>query len=803
MLKTVLPLTAIFALAVAQADECPSDDDTPTPSSVDPGADFDRYCQGRNWSTTTVDVVEGQLSGESVGAYTMLSTGDIETMKFVPAHPFYVTQLRIQFMGGSGPARLRMMRDYGRSQPDVYSGEGDLIEPITIDVSAAQAGKWIEVDISGQGLFLHPTQHYFLVYEHLAAQPYLMAETVPSGETSRALLELDGDWYGVGDDNGSYNYRMELKGEHFCKWSDADRWFHETTDAPWADVRSQRATLADVNGDTFDDLIVNDGSPHLYLNQGAGFFAPPPFEPWPAAWYMSVMAFADLDNDGDVDAVGLSYVSPDNDGDGYLAGKGGDDCNDANVDIYPGALEVENGLDDDCDGVADDGTDTVDDDGDGFSEAAGDCDDTMDTVYPGAAEIPDHLDNDCDHRSEEDLVNKVFLNNGQGLFSAIPARAVEQTEPATVAAFGDANGDGVLDLYYGNWLLHYPDNPAVMDRFFIGQGDGTFVERTQLAGMTSETQQGGLPCYGVVWADYNNDGALDIYVSNYGYGHNLLYENHGGTFTEVGMEKGVSHDPTTDTPLYAIYGGNTFGADWGDFDNDGDLDLFATNIAHPRYQPWSDISQFLENGGAPDFLFTDIREEAGIHYDEGDVNVSFVDFNRDGWLDLMVTSLYPEHYATLYRNEGDGSFTDVTYEAGIDVRDSVSNVWTDVDHDGDLDVVVADREGPSYVHLYLNDENNANTWVELTLEGTSTNRSAVGARVSLTADGLTRIQEVKGGGGHSGNQSSLTVYFGLGSATSIDTVEVRWSGGTTEAISGIEPGGRYRIVEGQGPAQPL
>jgi enediyne biosynthesis protein E4 len=232
------------------------------------------------------------------------------------------------------------------------------------------------------------------------------------------------------------------------------------------------------------------------------------------------------------------------------------------------------------------------------------------------------------------------------------------------------------------------------------------------------------------------------------------------------------------------------------------MDLIATNISHPRYQPWSDITQLLRNEGGPDFNFTEVREEMGVHYDEGDVNASFADWDNDGDLDLLISSLYPGHFATLFRNDGD-TFVDVTYEAGIWVHDAVSNAWSDVDGDGDLDVIVADRRGAPYVQLFTNNLDNGNHSVQLVLEGTTTNVSAIGARVSLTTGDTTQIREVKGGGGHSGNQQSMTVHFGLGDATEVDTLTVRWVGGETETFTGVEGDGLYWLVEGAGVAGEL
>jgi hypothetical protein len=569
----------------------------------------------------------------------------------------------------------------------------------------------------------------------------------------------------------------------------ADRWFREDTAQPFVDVNSQRAAVADLNGDGHEDLILNDGSPHVYFGDGAGAFAEAAFDPFPDAPYAQMLVFGDLDNDGDRDAFAVTNVSPDGDGDGVRRDAG--DCDNADAAIRPGTAEIPgNGKDDDCDTVADDGTDTSDADGDGFSIAAGDCNDTLPAVYPGAPEIPDNRDNDCDGEADEDFYHRILENDGTGHFTEVPDAGVAFIEPTAAAAFGDGNGDGNLDVYWGNWLIHYPDAGSVHDHYATGNGDGTFVDASDTSGVRTE---GARACYGVIWNDYNNDGLQDIGVHNYGYDLNFLWENQGsGVFVDVGLDVGIARD------AIGSRGGNTFGGDWGDIDNDGDLDLFEANIAHPRYQPSSDPSLMLVNGGAPDFHFTEQREALGIEYDEGDVNAAFGDYDNDGDLDLVVTPVYPGHFSRLYRNDGGTHFTDVTYETGTAVMETASPVWSDVDEDGDLDLIIADRSGAPFVHLFINEVGQDNHWLQLDLQGTASNRDGIGARVALTAGGTTQLREVKGGGGHGNTQQTRIVQFGLGSGTAIDSLTVRWVGGATETITGLAADHRFRVVEGSG-----
>jgi hypothetical protein len=763
-----------------------SDTDTDTGPPPDPGAEFDPFCQGADWDANLEPADPHAFGGDYSGVYNTFPVGTLETMKVIPAHPFHVTKIHAAF-SGSGTARIRVMRTFGRSYPDTGGEGGDLTAPIEVVLDGASPQDWLEIDVSDRGIYLLPTEHYAVVYEHLAAAPFLAIEEVCEGDFSRALIIIPGELYPYGVDG---NYRLRLAGEYFCRWDEADRWFGEDVTQPFVDDNSQRVAVADVDNDGHEDLILNAGGPLAYLGDGAGGFAAPAFDPFPDVPKATMLVFGDLDNDGFQDAFAATYVAADNDGDGVTVGDG--DCNDANIDVYPGAEEVAgNGLDDDCDLVADDGTDTSDADGDGFSIADGDCDDTRADVFPGAPELLDSRDNDCDGVVDEDFVNTVLLGDGSGAFALVPASGVELLDPSAAAALGDGNGDGFLDVYWGNWLKHYPESPAVADVYATGNGDGTFSVATAAAGVTSIL--GPKPCYGVLWGDYNNDGRPDIWVGNYGYEPNFLFHNLGdGTFIESGEFLGVHMDTV------GGQGGNTFGGDFGDVNNDGYLDLYAASIAHPRYQPWSDPSTMLINQGPPEYRFVNMRAELGLHYDEGDVNAAFADFDNDMDLDLAVLSLYGGHFSRLYLNDGQGGFTDVTYQANVAVNDSVSGVWLDIDEDGDLDLVIADRAGAPYIHLFVNRRGSENAWVQLVLEGTATNRDGVGARVTVEAGGVSQIREVKGGGGHSNTQQSKVVHFGLGGESSITSATVRWVGGATETVTGLQPNHRYRVVEGSG-----
>lgn len=387
-----------------------------------------------------------------------------------------------------------------------------------------------------------------------------------------------------------------------------------------------------------------------------------------------------------------------------------------------------------------------------------------------------------------DPTDHLLLNDGFGRFQSAPVSDVQAQDTSATATFGDFDADGFLDLFVGNWLAIWPNPPSMLDRLYRGAGDGTFVDVTDTVGMGDQGPDN-RPCYAVSGADYDDDGDLDLFAGNYGHEPNFLWQNQHAqgseTFVDVAAATGLAEDGTPP-------GGLTYGADWGDVDNDGDLDVIVPEIAHPRVLDFADPSSLQINSGGPDPVFVNETVARGIVYDEGGLEASFVDFDNDGDLDIFLSHVYPLHPATLYRQEADGSFQNVTYEAGIDVMDCLGHAWADHDRDGDLDLVLA-NEGPgSHVWLFENLEGATRSWLTVRLEGEGCstpggcNCSGIGARVSVTSEGVTRMREVQGGKGHNVAQGSLAVEFGLGDASSIDELRVRWPCGREETYTGAE-----------------
>jgi hypothetical protein len=404
----------------------------------------------------------------------------------------------------------------------------------------------------------------------------------------------------------------------------------------------------------------------------------------------------------------------------------------------------------------------------------------------------------------------LWHNNADGTFENVTYSAgnVLDNLPSVSAGWGDYDADGFVDLYVANYERDYV---GMMDILWHNNGDGTFSNVTVTAGIDDYTD----PRHGrgVAWGDYDNDGDLDIYISNYRLVPNYLWENNGdGTFTDRASDRGVEGDATRFSGSW--YWGHTIGSAWGDIDNDGDLDLFTANLVHKDNQfPWlrglfCDDSKFYQNNGsAENYNFYDIREQAGIpiippgermydpasgltyYRDELYSSPAFADYDNDGDLDLFVTQVYYLVHGDshLFRNNGNSTFTNVTDQAGVKVWNSWGTAWADYDNDGDMDFVV---EGSSYptpfyeVKLFRND-GTPNTWLKINLKGCWSNRAGIGARVTVTNGTVTQMREVEGGTGTGSSQNSIPVEFGFDDYSGTVDIQIRWPNGLVQDILGV------------------
>ncbi|MCF7919847.1 MAG: CRTAC1 family protein [Candidatus Cloacimonetes bacterium] len=348
-------------------------------------------------------------------------------------------------------------------------------------------------------------------------------------------------------------------------------------------------------------------------------------------------------------------------------------------------------------------------------------------------------------------------------------------------ALGDVNRDGNLDLY----LANYEGNDKYyQDKLLIGLGDGSFKDMTSELNALPEdmVNRAGR---GVNMGDYNNDGELDIYVSNYRLNRNYFFVNHGnGRLREKAEVLGIAGDQMEG------WWGHTIGSEWGDFDNDGDLDLICANLAHPRYIDFSNRTMLYENQGRPYFTFKDIRRQAGIKYEETNSEPSWGDVNNDGYLDLYLTDVYDGRRSFLYLNNGDKTFREVTWLSGTRHFNGWGSAFCDYDKDGDLDLLVCGGN----IQLFRNDTVNENNWLEIEVQPT-VGCDGIGTRMSLTGKDWIQIREIQGGKGTT-NQHSLIQHFGLGNHKSGMQIRIEFPSGISRTATIKDINYRYTIKEG-------
>ncbi|NUN48874.1 MAG: CRTAC1 family protein [Candidatus Brocadiae bacterium] len=347
------------------------------------------------------------------------------------------------------------------------------------------------------------------------------------------------------------------------------------------------------------------------------------------------------------------------------------------------------------------------------------------------------------------------------------------------AGLGDANGDGVLDVY----LAVYEGGDmggGRRDRLFLSTGKGTWADALEAAGMQEESAAPRCG-RGVNWGDFDNDGDADIFVSNYRLEPNYLWRNDGrGAFSNAGKVLGVEGVGTVsgDRTWY----GHTIGSCWADLDNDLDLDLVSANLAHPRFIAFSNRTQILMNqGAAAGWTFTDIFPWSGVPFEETHSDVSACDWDADGDLDLSFTSVYRERPSWLLQNDGAAHFRPVTWRAGVVQFNGWGHAWLDHDNDGDMDLVVCAGNRP---RLFRNDLPPGRGWLQVRLKGRRGNATGIGARVTVRLGGLQQMREVAGGRGTT-SQDTARAHFGFGGRTGTAAVVVRWPGGREQRLADV------------------
>ena len=339
--------------------------------------------------------------------------------------------------------------------------------------------------------------------------------------------------------------------------------------------------------------------------------------------------------------------------------------------------------------------------------------------------------------------NLLFRNEGSGSFTDVTAPPLGVTAMSRSAPWVDYDNDGHLDLY----VVNESGGSNVLLR---NMGDGTFVDAT-----SSPLDHSGVGnC--VAWGDYDNDGDPDAYLANWGQPNVLFRNDGGGSFADV-----------TSAPLDDA--GKATSVCWGDSDNDGDLDLYVCNAQSAN-------RLFRNDSGG---VFTDVTSGPLGSTDKG-IGASWSDFDNDGDLDLYIANYGVANL--LLVNDGGGVFSDGTVFPLDDPGYGGGVTWGDYDGDGDTDLYVGN--GGSANLLLENRASLGNHWLHLELEGTMSNRSAIGARARVVAGGVSQIREISGGSGYA-SQASPAIEFGLGGSTLVDTVQVAWPSGVTTVLTNV------------------
>jgi hypothetical protein len=427
---------------------------------------------------------------------------------------------------------------------------------------------------------------------------------------------------------------------------------------------------------------------------------------------------------------------------------------------------------------------------------------------------------DYDNDGDQDLYlnnfgpNLLYRNDGDGTFSDVTeqAGAACGDKVGAGACFLDIDEDGDLDLYVANYVRftyenhvfqvvsgypryptpnHFPHQPA---NLFRNDGEGTFSDVTVASGLGAYPGSG----MGTVCLDYDDDGRTDIFVCNDAARNFLFHNEGGGKFTEVGVAAGAA---------YNLYGQGvaSMGADCGDYDNDGRLDIFLTDFQGQ----WPILFRNLGQGSFEDVTMFAGAAAASFAYVKW--GCGLVDFDNDGFKDIFLgcghiddnialTDDSTSYLArpVLLRNTGGGKFVNVSDSSGDGMKQKLvarGIAFDDLDNDGRIDVVILNSRRPAVV--LRNESLTGNHWLQIQLRGVRTNRDGVGARVKVVAGNLTQIDEVHSGRGYQ-SHFGTRLHFGLGKQARVERVEVRWIGGGVDVFEDLSVDRLTTLVEGTG-----
>ncbi|TNE81286.1 MAG: T9SS type A sorting domain-containing protein [Bacteroidetes bacterium] len=369
-----------------------------------------------------------------------------------------------------------------------------------------------------------------------------------------------------------------------------------------------------------------------------------------------------------------------------------------------------------------------------------------------------------------DSVNhKVLVNQGGGQFQTQELSAEIPVRGISSFSIADINKDGFPDIFVGRlWTMYPAGGPDITPNYlYLNDGKGDFTDASTLIYPNGYTHR---RSRGSAWCDYDNDGDLDLFVANYYLEADELWRNNGnGTFTDYAAVAGIDRNKFQGSS-------HGTGCDWGDYDNDGFMDLLSPNLAHPAYLKQYDHfpTTLYRNKGGSTFYFANETANSGIEYEETHAGAAWADFNNDGKLDFVVTTFYGCRYIDLYQQQEDGSFGLVTAQYGLEgIVTGEDACWADLDNDGKLDLMMGEA-GKFKVW-----KNNTPVWhhhfCEVELEAGSGNKLAIGSRVTLYAGGKSYIRDVTAGRGVR-MQPATRVHFGLAETDQVDSVKVFWYG---------------------------
>ncbi|MEM7102674.1 MAG: FG-GAP-like repeat-containing protein [Bacteroidota bacterium] len=383
-------------------------------------------------------------------------------------------------------------------------------------------------------------------------------------------------------------------------------------------------------------------------------------------------------------------------------------------------------------------------------------------------------DNDGDRDlfiSCEEGTNRLFNNDGALNLTDVTVSAGLPMimDPTFGASFGDYDNDGWLDIY---WVNRSFGGAATNYGNFLykNMGDGTFQDVTSSTG-TMDYGKGPL-C--TAFMDYNQDGWQDIYISvdKYDYDNTMLMNTGGSNFQDVTASTGTNIfiDAMSVSP--------------GDYDNDGDEDIYITNSNEPPYNVF-----YVNNG---DGTFTNLAASAGLLFQSTSWAANFFDFDNDTKLDLYVSSQSPLDYNGLFHNQGSFPFTQLSISG--DNFMSFSNAIGDINNDGKMDIFTGGF-GPFPCVLFENINPQNNNFIKINLQGLVSNREGLGSWIKVYANGETYTRFTRCGEGYL-NQNSLTNHIGIGSATMIDSIKVTWLSGIVDKLYDVASNQTLSIIEG-------